>query len=137
MKRILLNPIFYVRNFYFKDKTKNLVVFLNILGLTCLLKMNKRQSVMSKQCDLTGKKFQNGNNVSHAKNRTKKKFIPNLQFTSFFSDKLKKKIQLKVATSTIRTVEKNGGIDKYLLKTPTSKLSTKAKLLKKRVSIIN
>mgnify|MGYP001252966360 CR=1 FL=1 len=137
MKRILLNPIFYVRNFYFKDKTKNLVAFLNILGLTCLLKMNKRQSVMSKQCDLTGKKFQNGNNVSHAKNRTKKKFIPNLQFTSFFSDKLKKKIQLKVATSTIRTVEKNGGIDKFLSKTPTSKLSSKAKLLKKRISIIN
>ena len=92
---------------------------------------------MSKQCDLTGKKFQNGNNVSHAKNKTKKKFIPNLQSTSFFSDKLKKKIQLKVATSTIRTVEKKGGIDEYLSKTPTSKLSTKAKLLKKRISIIN
>ena len=107
MKRILLNPIFYVRNFYFKDKTKNLVAFLNILGLTCLLEMNKRQSVMSKQCDLTGKKFQNGNNVSHAKNRTKKKFIPNLQFTSFFSDKLKKKIQYmsKVSFKEMKTSE--------------------------------
>ena len=123
MKRILLNPIFYVRNFYFKDKTNNLVVFLNILSLTYLLKMNKRHIVMSKQCDLTGKKFQNGNNVSHAKNKTKKKFIPNLQSTSFFSDKLKKKIQLKVATSTIRTVEKKGGIDEYLSKTPTYKLA--------------
>ena len=92
---------------------------------------------LSKKCDLTGKKFLNGNNVSHSNNRTKRKFIPNLQSISFFSNKLNKKIQLKVATSTIRTVEKKGGLDEYLVKTSSSKLSLKARQLKKSISIIN
>ena len=61
---------------------------------------------MSMKCDLTGKMYQSGNNVSHAKNRTKRRFLPNLQNISFVSEKLAKKIQLRVATSTIRTVEK-------------------------------
>ena len=62
---------------------------------------------MSMKCELTGKKYQSGNNVSHARNRTKRRFLPNLQNISFLSEKLGKKIQLRVATSTIRTVEKN------------------------------
>ena len=64
---------------------------------------------MTMKCELTGKSFQTGNNVSHAKNRTKRRFLPNLQSISFLSDKLGRKIQLKVAVSTIRTVEKKGG----------------------------
>ena len=59
---------------------------------------------MSMKCQLTGKTFQSGNNVSHAKNRTRRRFLPNLQNISFISEKLGKSIQLRVATSTIRTV---------------------------------
>ena len=90
---------------------------------------------MTMKCELTGKTFQTGNNVSHAKNRTKRRFMPNLQNISFISEILGQKIQLKVAASTIRTVEKKGGLDDFLLTTPNSKLPTKAKKLKK--SILN
>tara|TARA_X000000368_G_C23015156_1_gene705366 strand:+ start:566 stop:844 length:279 start_codon:yes stop_codon:yes gene_type:complete len=85
------------------------------------------------KCDLTGKKFLNGNNVSHAKNRTKRRFLPNLQNISFLSEKLGKKIQLKVATSTIRTVEKKGGLDEFLINTSNTKLSPEALKLKKLI----
>ena len=90
---------------------------------------------MSMRCELTGKSFQTGNNVSHAKNKTKRRFKPNLQNITFLSEVLKQKFQLKVATSTIRTVEKKGGLDDFLLTTPNSKLPEKAKKLKK--SILN
>ena len=60
---------------------------------------------MSMRCELTGKSFQTGNNVSHAKNRTKRRFKPNLQNITFVSEVLEQKFQLKVAVNTIRTVE--------------------------------
>jgi len=85
------------------------------------------------KCELTGKMYQSGNNVSHAKNRTKRRFLPNIQNISFLSEKLGKKIQLKVAASTIRTVEKKGGLDEYLLNTSNSKLPTVALKLKKLI----
>ena len=88
---------------------------------------------MSMKCQLTGKTYLSGNNVSHAKNRTKRRFLPNLQKISFISDKLGKSIQLKVAVSSIRTVEKKGGLDDYLLKTPNTKLPTEALKLKKQI----
>ena len=90
---------------------------------------------MVMKCELTGKSFQTGNKVSHAKNRTKRRFLPNWQNISFMSETLGRKIQLKVATSTIRTVEKKGGLDDFLLTTPNSKLPEKAQKLKK--SILN
>ena len=92
---------------------------------------------MTMKCELTGKSFQTGNNVSHAKNRTKRRFLPNLQNISFISEVLGKKIQLKVATSTIRTVEKKGGLDDYLLNTSNNKLPTSAVKIKKRILLIN
>ena len=88
---------------------------------------------MTMKCELTGKTFQTGNNVSHAKNRTKRRFMPNLQNISFISEILGQKIQLKVAASTIRTVEKKGGLDEFLLSTSNSKLPEKAKKLKKTI----
>ena len=88
---------------------------------------------MSRQCELTGKGVMSGNNVSHAKNRTKRRFLPNLQKITFLSEKLGQKIQLKVAASTIRTVEKKGGLDDFLVTTPNSKLPEKAKKLKKTI----
>ena len=88
---------------------------------------------MSSKCELTGKKYLSGNNVSHAKNRTKRRFLPNLQNISFLSDKLGKKVQLKVATSTIRTVEKKGGLDEYLINTSNTKLASTGLKLKKLI----
>ncbi len=88
---------------------------------------------MSMKCELTGKSFQTGNNVSHAKTRTKKRFLPNLQKITFISEKLGQKIQLKVGRSTIRSVEKKGGLDDYLVSTPNNKLPDKAKKLKKNI----
>ena len=92
---------------------------------------------MSKKCQLTGKTYLSGNNVSHAKNRTKRRFLPNLHNVSFTSDKLRKSIQLKVAASTIRTVEKKGGLDEYLLKTSNAKLPMEALKLKKQILSIS
>ena len=92
---------------------------------------------MSKKCQLTGKTYLSGNNVSHAKNRSKRRFLPNLQNVSFASDKLRKSIQLKVAASTIRTVEKKGGLDEYLLKTSNAKLPMEALKLKKQILSIS
>jgi len=83
------------------------------------------------KCELTGKMYQSGNNVSHAKNRTKRRFLPNIQNISFLSDKLGQRIQLKVATSTIRTVEKKGGLDAFLLNTSNTKLPRIALKLKR------
>ena len=88
---------------------------------------------MSMKCELTGKKHQTGNNVSHARNRTKRRFLPNLQNISFLSEKLGKKIQLRVATSTIRTVEKKGGIDEFLINTSNTKLPSEAIKIKKLI----
>jgi len=85
------------------------------------------------KCELTGKTFQTGNNVSHAKNRTKRRFLPNLQNISFISEVLGQKFQFKVAASTIRTVEKKGGLDEFLINTPNSKLPNKAKKIKKTI----
>ena len=86
---------------------------------------------MTRKCDLTGKIVATGNNVSHANNKTKRRFIPNLQKVSLYSDKLGKKLKFRIATSTLRTVEKNGGIDKFLLNSVNENLSTKPKNLKK------
>ena len=89
---------------------------------------------MSKRCNITNVKPMVGNNVSHAVNKTKRKFLPNLQNTSFFSEILGKKIRLKVTSKGIKTVEKNGGIDNYLLGLKNSKLNDEAKKLKKAIT---
>ena len=88
---------------------------------------------MSMKCQLTGKLYLSGNNVSHAKNRTKRRFLPNLQNISFLSEKLGKNIQLKVAVSKIRTVEKKGGLDEYLINTSNTKLTPTALKIKKQI----
>ena len=89
---------------------------------------------MTRKCDLTGKLVTTGNNVSHANNKTKRRFIPNLQNVSLYSDKLGKKLKFRIATSTLRTVEKIGGIDIYLLNTINENLSSNAKKYKKSIS---
>ncbi len=88
---------------------------------------------MARRCDFTGKGVQTGNNVSHANNRTRRRFLPNLQDVSLMSDVLGTTVQLRLSTRAIRTVEKRGGIDAYLLSTSSEKLGTKARELKRRI----
>ncbi|KKJ75728.1 MULTISPECIES: 50S ribosomal protein L28 [Kiloniella] len=88
---------------------------------------------MARRCDFTGKEVQTGNNVSHAKNRTRRRFLPNLQKTSMLSDALGQTVQFRLSTAAIRTIEKRGGLDAFLLSTPSEKLGKKAREMKKRV----
>ena len=88
---------------------------------------------MSKRCNITNVKPMVGNNVSHAVNKTKRKFLPNLQNTSFFSEILGKKVRLRVTSKGIKTVEKNGGIDNYILGLKNSRLNNETKKLKKAI----
>jgi len=69
---------------------------------------------MARRCGITGKGVLTGNNVSHANNKTRRRFLPNLQETSFFSDVLATSIQLRLTTNGIRTIEHNGGLDAFL-----------------------
>ena len=85
---------------------------------------------MSKKCELTGKIPMKGHNVSHANNKTKRRFLPNLKRVTFKSDKLKKNIILRVTSSAVRSVDFKGGLDQYLKSVKKSKLSLKAKKLK-------
>ena len=90
---------------------------------------------MTKACDLSGKKVQFGNNVSKANNKTRRKFSVNLQSVTFKSELLNKKIKLSLAASSIRTVSKFGGIDDFMKKTKSKKLSLKAKRIKRAIGI--
>ncbi len=87
---------------------------------------------MSRRCSITGKGVLAGNNVSHAHNKTRRRFLPNIQRTSLLSDALGQPISLKLSTRAIRTIEKNGGLDAYLLSTPDAKLTEEAVRLKRR-----
>ena len=89
---------------------------------------------MSKRCNITDVKPMVGNNVSHAVNKTKRKFLPNLQNASFYSEILGKKIKLRVTSKGIKTVEKNGGIDNYIFGLKNSKLNNETKKLKKAIT---
>ena len=88
---------------------------------------------MSRRCQITGKGVLTGNNVSHANNRTRRRFLPNLQDTSLLSDILGVAVRMRLTTRAIRTIEHRGGIDAYLLETPDGRLSVDAKALKRRL----
>lgn len=88
---------------------------------------------MSRRCQITGKGVLSGNNVSHANNHTRRRFLPNLQDTSLLSDLLGVAVRMRLCTRAIRTVEQKGGIDAYLLNTPDGRLTTDAKALKRRL----
>ena len=88
---------------------------------------------MARRCALTGKGVQTGNNVSHANNRTRRRYLPNLQQQRFYSETLGESIRLRVSTQALRTVEKRGGLDGYLLKARNTDLSTELKRLKQRL----
>lgn len=91
---------------------------------------------MSRQCMVTGKKQMVGNNVSHANNKTKRVFMPNLQDTSLFSEVLGRKVKLRVSAAGLRTVDHKGGIDAYLKNTAPTKLHPKLRPIKKEIEKI-
>ncbi len=88
---------------------------------------------MSRRCEITGKGVLSGNNVSHANNKTRRRFLPNLQVTSLLSDILGNSVRMRLSTRAIRTVEHNGGIDAFLLGTPNTKLTEEGRTLKRRI----
>jgi large subunit ribosomal protein L28 len=88
---------------------------------------------MSRRCRITGKGVLTGNNVSHANNRSRRRFLPNLRMASLVSDALNQVVRLRLSANGIRTVEKSGGLDAFLLKTSDAKLPPEALTLKRRI----
>ena len=88
---------------------------------------------MSRRCQITGKGVLTGNNVSHANNKTRRRFLPNLQVASLLSDILGTPIRMRLSTRAIRTVEAKGGIDAFLLNTPDRRLTPEVQAIKRRL----
>tara|TARA_R110000868_G_scaffold282435_1_gene542684 strand:- start:931 stop:1236 length:306 start_codon:yes stop_codon:yes gene_type:complete len=88
---------------------------------------------MARRCAATGRGVQTGNNVSHANNKSRRRFLPNLHQVTLLSEILREKVRMKVTTTGLRTIEKRGGIDGFLLSTPNAKLEPIALKLKRRV----
>jgi large subunit ribosomal protein L28 len=88
---------------------------------------------MSRRCEITGKGPLVGNKVSHANNKTKRRWLPNLQEASFFSSGLKRNVTLTCSTQGIRTVEHKGGIDSFLLGTAPTKLPLHLRKIRKQI----
>ena len=89
---------------------------------------------MARVCELTGKGRQVGNNVSHANNKTKRTFLPNLQNVTLLSEALDKSVKLRVSTHGLRSVEHVGGLDNWLVKVKIDKLSLRAARLKRELA---
>jgi len=88
---------------------------------------------MSRRCQITGKGVLTGNNVSHANNKTRRRYLPNLQETSLLSDVLGTAVRIRLTTHGLRTIEHNGGLDNFLLTTPNRRLPEAAQVLKRRI----
>ena len=88
---------------------------------------------MSRRCELTGKGVQYGNNVSHAHNKTRRRYLPNLQKVSLMSEVLGRTVHLRVSAAAIRSVEHRGGLDAFLMDMRDSELSVELRRLKKQI----
>jgi large subunit ribosomal protein L28 len=88
---------------------------------------------MSRRCVVTGKGVQSGHKVSHANNKTKRKFLPNLQETSLFSESLGRGVRLRLSTNGIRTIEHKGGLDAWLVEASAADLPSELKQVKKLI----
>ena len=89
---------------------------------------------MSRACELTGKAVQAGNNVSHANNKTRRRFLPNLCNVTLISDTLGQSFRLRVSAAALRSVEHRGGLDAFLAKANERELSMRARLLKRQIA---
>lgn len=88
---------------------------------------------MSRICQILGVKPMSGNNVSHSNRKTKRRFLPNLREMKFFSNALGVDVKLRVASSTLRTINKNGGIDSFLVNARFAKLTIEAQKLRNKI----
>ena len=92
---------------------------------------------MSRTCELTGKSVMSGNNVSHANNRTRRRFLPNLVSVTLMSEALNQSVRLRISANALRTVEHRGGLDAFLMKASDEDLSLKARRLKRNVAKVH
>lgn len=88
---------------------------------------------MARRCELTGKGVMTGNNVSHALNRTRRRFLPNLCDVTLISEALDRQVKLRVSAAALRTVEHRGGLDAFLIKAKDEDLSDRARGIKKEI----
>lgn len=88
---------------------------------------------MARRCAVTGKGVQTGNNVSHANNKTRRRFLPNMQDVTLLSDALGRSVRLRVTVHGLRSIEHNGGLDNWLLKARVAGLSEDALKLKRAI----
>jgi large subunit ribosomal protein L28 len=89
---------------------------------------------MARRCSITGKGVMSGNNVSHANNKTRRRFLPNLQTASLYSEVLGCSVRVRVTTRALRTIEHKGGLDTFVRETPAVKLSSELRSLKKQLN---
>ena len=88
---------------------------------------------MARRCELTGKGVMTGNTVSHAINKTRRRFLPNLLNVTLISDALERSVKLRISANALRSVEHRGGLDAFLLKASDEELSERAQGLKKEI----
>lgn len=88
---------------------------------------------MARRCELTGKGPMTGNNVSHAQNKTRRRFLPNLNDVTLKSEALDRAVKLRISASALRSVDHRGGLDKFLMKAKDAELSDRALKLKKEI----
>ena len=89
---------------------------------------------MSRVCELSGKAVMSGNNVSHANNKTRRRFLPNLVNVTLISETLNQNVRLRISANALRSVEHRGGLDAFLVKADRDELSPRARLLKKQIA---
>jgi len=88
---------------------------------------------MARRCELTGKGVLVGNNVSHANNKTKKRFLPNLVDVTLISDALERRVKMRICASTLRTIEHRGGLDKFMAGADDAVMSDRMRRLKREI----
>jgi large subunit ribosomal protein L28 len=89
---------------------------------------------MARRCSVTGKGVMAGNNVSHANNKTRRRFLPNLQVSSLYSESLGQSFRMRVTTAALRTIEHKGGLDSFVRETPAIELPRQLRSLKKQLA---
>jgi large subunit ribosomal protein L28 len=89
---------------------------------------------MARRCSVTGKGVMAGNNVSHANNKTRRRFLPNLQVSSLYSESLGQSFRMRVSTAALRTIEHKGGLDSFVRATPAPALPRELRSLKKQLA---
>ena len=101
------------------------------LGSAVYVEIGAKQ--MAKRCQITGKTVMTGNNVSHANNKTRRRFLPNLQHATMHSETLGRRVSLRLSTSAMRTIEKHGGLDAFLMQARNAELADEARQLKREI----